>query len=146
MAIPPWTPKFGSPGNCIIIGPGIYFLDRIVQNFGANNFGFHPKVDILDFWVLFLKKVFPKIGKLATLGPMGPHGAHGAHGAHGPMGPMGPHGAPWGHMGPIFQFLEKLFFRKSTQKSKMSTLGVKTKVVRTEILHILVPIPSRGDP
>ena len=39
---PPWTPKFGSLGNCIIIGPGIYFLDRIVQNFGANNFGFHP--------------------------------------------------------------------------------------------------------
>ena len=54
---------------------------------------FTPKVDILDFWVLFLKKVFPKIGKLATLGPMGPmgpHGAHGAHGAHGPMGPMVP--------------------------------------------------------
>ena len=41
--------------------------------------------------------------------------------------------------------LGKTFFRKSTQKSKMSTLGVKTKVVRAEILHILVPIPSRGD-
>ena len=27
----------------------------------------------------------------------------------------------------------------------MSTLGLKTKVVRTEILHILVPKPSRGD-
>ena len=27
----------------------------------------------------------------------------------------------------------------------MSTLGVKTKVVRAEILHILVPKPSRGD-
>ena len=45
-----------------------------------------------------------------------------------------------------FPIFEKTFFRKSTQKSKMSTLGVKTKVVRTEILHILVPIPSRGDP
>ena len=27
----------------------------------------------------------------------------------------------------------------------MSTFGSKTKVVRAEILHILVPIPSRGD-
>ena len=27
----------------------------------------------------------------------------------------------------------------------MSTLGITTKVVRAEILHILVPIPSRGD-
>ena len=43
MAISPRTQKIGSPGNCIIIGPGIYFLDRIVQNFGANNFGFHLK-------------------------------------------------------------------------------------------------------
>ena len=28
----------------------------------------------------------------------------------------------------------------------MSAFGVKTKVVRTEILHILVPMGSRGDP
>ena len=82
---------------------------------------FTPKVDILDFGVLFLKKVFPKIGKLATLGPMGPNVAN-------------------------FPIFGKTFFRKSTPKSKMSTFGVKTKVVRTEILHILVPIPSRGDP
>ena len=47
---------------------------------------FTPKVDILDFWVLFLKKQIPIIGKLATLGPMGPHG--------GPWGPLGPPGAP----------------------------------------------------
>merc|ERR1711932_4524 len=40
----------------------------------------------------------------------------------------------------------KNFFRKSTQKSKLSTFGVKTKVIRTEILHILVPMGSRGDP
>ena len=39
----------------------------------------------------------------------------------------------------------KTFFRKSTKNSEMSTFGSKTKVVRTEILHILVPIPSRGD-
>ena len=41
--------------------------------------------------------------------------------------------------------LGKTFFRKSTKKSGMSTFGSKTKVVRAEILHILVPIPSRGD-
>ena len=41
--------------------------------------------------------------------------------------------------------LGKTFFRKSTKKSGMSTFGSKTKVVRTEILHILVPKPSRGD-
>ena len=41
--------------------------------------------------------------------------------------------------------LGKTFFRKSTKKSGMSTFGSKTKVVRTEIVHILVPIPSRGD-
>ena len=88
----------------------------------------------------------------ADLGPMGPHGPHGAPmGAHGrPMGapccPMGPMGAPWAPIQPIFPHLEKLFFRKSTRKSEVSTLGAKTKVVRTEIRHILVPIPSRGDP
>ena len=47
LAIAPKSQKSQSPGNCIIIGPGIYFLDRIVENFGANNFGFHPKTDIL---------------------------------------------------------------------------------------------------
>ena len=41
--------------------------------------------------------------------------------------------------------LGKTFFRKSTKKSGMSTFGSKTKVVRAEILHILVPKPSRGD-
>ena len=41
--------------------------------------------------------------------------------------------------------LGKTFFRKSTKKSGMSTFGSKTKVVRTEILHILVPKPSRVD-
>ena len=66
----------------------------------------------------------------------GPHGPHGAHGAHG--GPMGPN---WANVPP----LGKTFFRKSTKKSGMSTFGSKTKVVRAEILHILVPIPSRGD-
>ena len=68
----------------------------------------------------------------------------------GPMGPWAPW-APWSPMGPHgaqcsqFSNFWKTFFRKSTQKSKMTTFGVKTKVVRTEILHILVPIPSRGD-
>ena len=49
-------------------------------------------------------------------GPWGPWGpwAHGAHGAHG--GPMGPNSANVPPLG-------KTFFRKSTQKSKMSTLG-----------------------
>ena len=51
---------------------------------------------------------------------------------------MGPN---WANVPP----LGKTFFRKSTKKSGMSTLGSKTKVVRAEILHILVPIPSRGD-
>ncbi len=70
-------------------------------------------------------------------GPQGtPGGPHGPHGAHG--GPMGPN---WANVPP----LGKTFFRKSTKKSGMSTFGSKTKVVRAEILHILVPIPSRGD-
>ena len=51
---------------------------------------------------------------------------------------MGPN---WANVPP----LGKTFFRKSTKKSGMSTFGSKTKVVRAEILHILVPIPSRGD-
>ena len=51
---------------------------------------------------------------------------------------MGPN---WANVPP----LGKTFFRKSTNKSGMSTFGSKTKVVRAEILHILVPIPSRGD-
>ena len=64
-------------------------------------------------------------------------------GPWGPHGPHGPHGAPWAPIQPMFPHWEKL--QKCTQKSKMSTLGAKTKVVRAEILHILVPIPSRGD-
>ena len=42
--------------------------------------------------------------------------------------------------------LGKTFFRKSTKNSGMSIFGSKTKVVCAEILHILVCIPSRGDP
>ena len=63
---------------------------------------FTPKVDILDFGVLFLKIVFPQIGKLATLGPMGPHwlpwGPLGLPGA--PLGPPGGPGPPWGPWAP----------------------------------------------
>merc|ERR1711998_721248 len=51
---------------------------------------------------------------------------------------MGPN---WANVPP----LGKTFFQKKYQKSKMSTFGSKTKVVRAEILHILVPKPSRGD-
>ena len=64
---------------------------------------------------------------------------------------MGAQGIPGGLLGPMgpnvanFPIFGKTFFRESTRKSKMSTLGAKTKVVRAEILHILVPIPSRGD-
>ena len=82
---------------------------------------FDPKMDIPDFLVLFMKKVFPNGGTLARLGPMGPNRAN--------VPPFG-----------------KTFFIKSTKKSGMSIFGSKTKVVRAEILHILVPIPSRGDP
>ena len=35
---------------------------------------------------------------------------------------------------------------KVSKKMECPFWGRKTKVVRTEILHILVPIPSRGDP
>ena len=48
---------------------------------------------------------------------------------------MGANGAQFG----------KTFFRKSVKKSGMSTFGVKTKVVRSEILHILVGLTARGD-
>ena len=67
---------------------------------------FAPKVDISDFWVLFLKKVFPNGGTLAQLGPMGPPWAPwapwGPWGpwAHGPHGPQVPPGPPWGAPGP----------------------------------------------
>ena len=60
---------------------------------------FTPKVDILDFWVLFLKKVFPKIGKLATLGPRGLLGPLGAPGP--PRGSPGPPRGPRGSLGPL---------------------------------------------
>ena len=59
----------------------------------------------------------------------------------GPMGPMGPMGAPWAPMGPMFPNLKKLFSKKVSKKSKiqknpkMSVLGMKTKVVRSEILY-----------
>ena len=66
-------------------------------------------------------------------------------GPRGAMGPMRPMGGPCAPIGPMFPHWEKLFFRKSTKNSGMSTFGSKTKVVRTEILHILVPKPSRGD-
>merc|ERR1712005_102614 len=92
--------KIESPGNCHLRVPTRRYGYQNVQNFGANNFGFHPKVDILDFWVLFLKKVFPKIGKLATLGPMKAPWAPWAHGPHGPHGPQGSPGAPQGPPGP----------------------------------------------
>ena len=82
---------------------------------------FDPKVDIPDFLVLFLKKVFPNGGTLAQLGPMGPPWApwapwgpwgpwaHGPHGPQGPPGgpwgppgvPWGPPGVPWGPLGPL---------------------------------------------
>ena len=76
-----------------------------------------------------------------ALGPIGPHGA--------PWGSMGPYGALWGPMGPNvanFPIFGKTFFQKKYPKIQNVNFGVKTKVVRTEILHILVPIPSRGDP
>ena len=91
---------------------------------------FDPKVDIPDFFVLFLKKSFSQWGKLAELGPMGPRG------------PMGPHGAQHSQ----FSNFWKNFFQKKYPKIQNVDFGVKTKFVRAEILHILVPIPSRGDP
>ena len=132
-------------GNCQIKVPTGRFGYQHVQNLGANNFGFWPQSGHSIFFLHFFWFVFPNGGTLAQLGPMGgpwapwgpwAHGPHGPHGAHG--GPMGPH---WANVRP----LGKTFFRKSTKKSGMSTLGSKTKVVRAEILHILVPKPSRGD-
>ena len=64
-------------------------------------------------------------------------GAHGPHGAHG--GPMGPNLA---NVPPI----GKTFFRKSTQKIQNVNFGVKTKVVRTKILHIWVGLAACRDP
>ena len=55
------------------------------------------------------------------------------------MGPIGPN---WANV-PQFG---KTVFQKITNNSEMSTFEIKTKVVRAEILHILVPRPSRGDP
>ena len=63
----------------------------------------------------------------------------------GGAGAVAPAGRPKADLWPMFPHWEKLFSGKSSQKSEMSTLGAKTKVVRAEILHILVPIPSRGD-
>ena len=57
---------------------------------------FTPKVDILDVWVLFLKEVFPKIGKLATWGPRAPLGLPGL-----PRGSPGPPRGPRGSLGPL---------------------------------------------
>ena len=60
---------YESPGNCHLRVPTIRYGYQNVQNFDANNFGFRPKVDILDFRVLFLKKVFPNGGTLAISRP-----------------------------------------------------------------------------
>ena len=60
----------------------------------------------------------------------------------GGAGAVAPAGRPKADLWPMFP-IGKNFFQKSTQKSKMSTLGVKTKVVRAEILHILVLYPYR---
>ena len=155
---------------------------------------FTPKVDIPDFLVLFLKKVFPNWGTLAKMGPWPPGGPWG------PLGPMGPMGSPWAPIEPMLPHWEKLFsekvpknpkcqlwgwkpklfapkfctfwypyrlvgtlkwqfpglsffspnleevvFKTSTNKFWNVHFGVENKVIRTEILHILVPIPSRGD-
>ena len=40
----------------------------------------------------------------------------------------------------------KTKFRKRTEDYGMSTLGAKTKVVRSEILYILVGLTACGDP
>ena len=60
----------------------------------------------------------------------------------GARGRQGPGPGP----GAIFPNLENQISKTVPTKSGMSTFGVKTKVVRTEILHILVPMGSRGDP
>ena len=49
-------------------------------------------------------------------------------------------------MGTNFPQFGKTFFKKSTKNSGMSIFGLKTKVVRAEILHILVGLTARGDP
>ena len=62
----PWNPWiwqiFKSPGNSQRIGPGIYFLYGIVQNFAANNVGFHPKSGHSRFLTLFLNFFFSNLG------------------------------------------------------------------------------------
>ena len=63
----------------------------------------------------------------------------------GSVGAVAPAGMPKADLWPMFPHGGKLFFRKSTNKYGMSTFGLKTKVVCTEILHMLVPKPSHGD-
>ena len=85
--------------------------------------------------------MIPEVPRANFYAPRGPRG---------PWAPWGP-GAPWGPWAawapilPMFPHWEKLFFRKSTQKSKMSTLGVKTKVVRAEIPYKMMGMRARGD-
>ena len=64
----PWNPwiwqNFKSRGNCIIIGPGIYFLDGIVQNFAANNSVFWHKSGHSKMFDTFFEKSFSKLGNI----------------------------------------------------------------------------------
>ena len=67
----------------------------------------------------------------------------------GGAGAVAPAGRPKADLWPNvanFPIFGKTFFQKKYPKIQNVNFGVKTKVVRTEILHILVPIPSRGDP
>ena len=100
-----------------------------VQNSGARFWpGFRPQTEM-----------GPGVGRAGTAGrPAGPAGPGRARpgplGAPGgPWGPWGPHGIQLGQCSPI---RKNCFFKKSVKNLGMSTFGVKTKVVRTEILYI----------
>ena len=41
----------------------------VVQNFGADNFDFHPNMDMFYLLVLFLKKLFSHWGNIGSMGP-----------------------------------------------------------------------------
>ena len=79
---------------------------------------FTPKLTFWIFGYFFWKKVYPKIGKLATLGPMGPHGAPWA-----PWGPMGAHGAQRSR----FSNFWKNFFQKKYPKIQNVHFWVKNQ-------------------
>ena len=87
--------KIESPGHCHLRVPTRRYGYQNVQNFGANNFGFRPKVDIPEFLVLFLTENISKLGTwapgLALAPALAPALALGS-----PGGALGVPGGPWG--------------------------------------------------